>query len=362
MKFPPWNRLGDLLVLSITKPQWSSSFERQLQRLTPGGILITTDFMPSPGITREFLCTITRCIASRLFLAIREEGGSMNPLASLLPPLPSPAVTAWRGPTAVERSGELIGAALSHLGFNTNFAPLLDLATPLSSKSLGTRAFGSLPQHVGACGAAFLRGLGCHRVLACGKHFPGWGSIPPGNGELAQIAKSMARLWHEDLLPFRVNLPNLPLVLLSNSAYQAYDCDYPCAASLSSAIVGGLLRTKLGYRGLALAYGLESLAAHSGASLGDIAVRAINAGCDILIAEKEESFITIRQALASALETGRLSTERLERSFERLRRAKKGLGQPAGRISPSAWDHLARSFEQFGSRIGPMDALVAARS
>ena len=286
----------------------------------------------------------------------------MNPLASLLPPLPSPAATARRGAAAVEQSGELIGAALSHLGFNTNFAPLLDLDTPLSNKSLGTRAFGSLPQHVGDCGAAFLRGLGCHRVLACGKHFPGWGSVPLANGDLAQRAKSMARLWHEDLLPFRVNLPSLPLVLLSNSAYQAYDCDYPCAASLSSAVVGGLLRTKLGYRGLALAYELESVAAHSAASLSDISVRAINAGCDILIAEKEESFITIRQALASALETGKLSTERLERSFKRLKRAKKGLGQPAGRFSPSAWDHLARSFEQFGSLIGPVVASLAARS
>jgi len=339
---------GQLLMLRLAEPRWSSALERRLRALAPGGILLAGPLARSPASLCELLSRISRSLPVAPFLAIREEGGARGPLAVLLPPLPPPRAMAGRGVVATGQMGELIGEALSLLGFNTNFAPLLDLATPFTEKTLGERAFGSDPKRVAESGRVFLRGLRRHKILGCGKHFPGWGSVPPATThELPQSGKPMAGLWREDLVPFRELLPQLPMLLLSNAAYKAYDFDHPRAGALSSQVVEGLLRAKVGYRGLALACDLESDAVRGALSLGEAAVRAINVGCDMVIVEKQESWLTMQQALVGALEAGKLPCDRLEQALERIRAAKRGLRPPRGQLSKIAWDRLARRFEEF---------------
>jgi beta-N-acetylhexosaminidase len=243
---------------------------------------------------------------------------------------------------------ELIGDALNCLGFNTNFAPLLDLATPFTEKTLGSQALGSDPAKVAECGGAFARGLHRRGILACGKHFPGGGSVPPADGsEIPESARPMAGLWRDDLLPFRANLPQLPLVLVSNAAYKAYDFDCRRAASLSSQIVQGLLRAKLGYDGLVLAHDLDSAMTRGTLSLGDAAVCAIGVGCDMLIVEKEESWLTMRRALAESVESGKLSPDRVSQALTRIGAAKKACA-PTGRpLNKKAWHRLEKRFREF---------------
>ena len=82
----------------------------------------------SPEILCELLAAISRCLPALPILAIEEEGGDHDPLSVFLPPLPSPQSIAQKGPRAARMAGELIGEALKLLGFNTNLAPVLDLA------------------------------------------------------------------------------------------------------------------------------------------------------------------------------------------------------------------------------------------
>jgi beta-N-acetylhexosaminidase len=348
--------LGQLLILRLPENQWSDAQERFLRTAQPVGVLLSAP-PRSIGATSELLHQIARALPHLPFLALAEEGGPEDPLRRLLPVLPSPRAAARKGLPAVARLGELIGEALSLLSFNTNFAPLLDLATPLSEEKLGPRAFSSDPREVAQCGGAFLRGLRRHRILACGKHFPGWGCVPfqprPGgadrrvSGQPAAAGKPMAALWREDLLPYRELLPHLPMVLISNAAYKAYDFDYPRPASLSSQVVEGLLRIKLGYKGLALAYELESEEMRGTLSLGEASIQSLNAGCDLLVLDREASCHAVRRALQAGLESGKLSRQRLEQALERVRAARKALAPPAGTVSRRALDQLGRRFEAF---------------
>jgi beta-N-acetylhexosaminidase len=365
------NDLGQLLILKLNEWRWSSSLELFLHRLLPGGILLGGPLTSGAESIHEFLLKLARALPTVPFLAIEEEGGAMDPLRAFLPPLPSPRAAAGKGLAAVTRLGELVGAALQLLGFNTDLAPGLDLASRASGKgscepvenpcrgtarraptgeTAETRAFSPDPPQVAKCGAAFLHGLERHNLLACGRHFPGLGTAQYSSPtEPPVVSKSMAELWREDLVPYRALLPRLPLVLVSIAAYKAFDFDLLQSAGLSPRVVEGLLRVKLGYNGVAIACGLESEAVRGTLQLGEAAVHALRAGCDALLLEKAEAAEVVHQALREACESGRLANPRVEQALKRIQLAKKGLKPPSGRLSGRSLDRVVREFAEFSS-------------
>jgi beta-N-acetylhexosaminidase len=161
------------------------------------------------------------------------------------------------------------------------------------------------------------------------------------------VSKSMAQLWREDLVPYRTLLPRLPLVLVSMAAYKAYDFDLAQSAGLSPKVVEGLLRVKLGYHGVAIACGLETEAVRGTLPLGEAAVQALRAGCDMLLLETAEAAEVVREALGAARESGELPAPRLVQALRRVQRAKKTLKPPAGRVSRRSLDQLVREFTDF---------------
>jgi len=190
-------------------------------------------------------------------------------------------------------------------------------------------------------------------VLACGKHFPGLESAPNSIAtEPVVVAKSMAQLWHEDLVPYRALLPRLPLVLVSPAAYKAYDSDLPRPAGLSPNVVEGLLRVKLGYNNVAVACGLESKAIRGTLELGEAALQALRAGCDMLLLETAEAAEAVLEVLGTAREVGKLPSDRIEQALTRIQFAKKDLNPPSGRLSRASMERAAKEFKDFSSRFG----------
>ena len=344
---------GQLLIIELEESRWSESLGRMLDRYRPSGVYLSS--LENPESTVEQLARIARTLDAPPFLWLEEEGGSVDPLRAVFPPLPSPPAVAKRGPSAVERLGELIAAGMGLLGFNTNCAPLLDLSTHDSEESLAARAFGSNPGEVARAGEAFVRGLGRHRILACGKHFPGCGAAGAGRfSKPPVVGKPMTELWHEDLIPYRELLARLPLVMVSHAAYKAYDFDAFYPATESRSILKGLLRLKLRYDGLIAADLAHTAEAQDPVELGKRIVRSTIAGCDLVIVPgHEQSVVAALTALESAIESGTLETEQLEQSAKRLRATRTRLGPFGGRISKSAVDQLARQFEDFREQTEP---------
>jgi len=346
------NDFGQLLLLKLSELRWNSPLEHTLRRLNPGGLLVDASLQGDAENCRAFLTKEAGSVTTVPLLALREEGGLMDPLHTFLPPLPSPQAVAKNGLAAVGRLGELVGAALQLLGFNSDFAPLLDLG--LSGQNT-TRAFSSDAQQMAKCGEAFLKGLEAHKVCACGKHFPGLGGArTTGDAELPLISKSMAELWREDLLPYRVLLPRLPLVLVNTAAYKAYDFDLPQAACLSSKVVEGLLRVKLGYEGVAIAHGLEAAAVRGNLTLEEAVVEAIGAGCDMVLLDEAQAAERVQAALSAALQSGKLPGPRVAQALQRVQHVKRGLRPPAHKL-PRGWlDKLIRQFTVFSAAFsGP---------
>jgi beta-N-acetylhexosaminidase len=351
---------AQLLMVRLEENRWSAALDRFLRTWRPAGVVLAEPLPRSAQATVEFLDKIAQALPVVPFLAIRQEGGARDPFRQFLPELPSLQAAAQKGLPAVARMGELIGEALSLFGFNTNFAPTLDLATPVTAGVLGRSAFSADPQQVAQCGGAFLRGLRQHKILACAKHFPGWGSVPaPGTRALPVSGKSMAALWREDVFPFRELLPQLSMVLVSNAAYKAYDLDLPVPASLSRQVLEGLLRTKLDYRGVAMAFDLESKDVQGLLDLGEAAVQSLNAGCDLLLLDQGSETEAGARALKGALEMGRLPSLRVEQALERVHAAMKFLTSPTGRISQRVLEQLSQRMASFSKGFRPEELKTA---
>ena len=219
-----------------------------------------------------------------LFLCVDMEGGTVDRLKTMLAPAPSVADVTWRRQRKLyRRHGEILGRECRALGFNVDFAPVLDLGFSASRKVLTSRTIPEDTAETIVYAREFLKGLASASVLGCGKHFPGLGAADlDSHHALPVVNKSWKALWSEDLLPYRVLYKQLPFIMVAHSAYPAVTGDSG-PASLSKKWITTILRKKIGYRGLIVADDLEMGGAQAAGSVGEIAVETMAAGSDIFL-------------------------------------------------------------------------------
>ena len=234
------------------------------------------------------------------WIAIDQEGGSVQRVrapATRWPPMGAHERLAPPDDVATaELVGRALGDELAALGLDVDFAPVLDVHTNPANPIIGMRAFGTDAEAVARRALAFARGLDAAGVIACGKHFPGHGDTHTDSHlELPRIDHGWERLERVELLPFRrAAAAGLPMIMTAHVVFAALDPARP--ATLSEQVVTGLLRGKLGYRGVIVSDDLDmrAIAGHMGADVA--AVAAVRAGCDVLLLCNSED----NQAIAEA--------------------------------------------------------------
>ena len=231
-------------------------------------------------------------------VAVDQEGGRVARVRA--PATQWPPMIAHDGQgddvALAEAVGRAIGDELRALGFDIDFAPVLDVHTNAANPIIGDRAFATEPEAVARRALAFARGLETAGILACGKHFPGHGDTATDSHlELPRIDHHWERLETVELLPFaRAAAAKLPMIMTAHVVFAALDPTRP--ATLSPQVVTGLLREKLGYRGVIVSDDLDmrAIAGHMGADVA--AVAAIRAGCDVLLLCRDEAHQDLAEA------------------------------------------------------------------
>jgi beta-N-acetylhexosaminidase len=216
-------------------------------------------------------------------VAIDQEGGRVARLGAPVVKLPPMRRLGERGePALTERCGRVLGAQLAALGINLDFAPVLDVDTNPDNPVIGDRSFGREAGTVIAHALAFARGLSASGVASCGKHFPGHGDTDlDSHLALPRIAHDRARLEAVELAPFRAARGLVPSIMTAHVVFESLDPGVP--ATLSRPVITGLLREELGYDGVIVSDDLEMKAVFDRHGLAESAVRAIEAGCDLLL-------------------------------------------------------------------------------
>jgi len=237
------------------------------------------------------------------------------------------------------------------LGFNVNFAPVLDLSDAGRANGIGDRAFGLDPEIVVALGRAYLQACRMVGVIPVGKHFPGLGSATGDTHEtLPSIRTGRRQLWQTDLLPYRRLRALLPAIMVGHARYPALQGDDSGPASLSAAVLEGLLRRRIGYRGLILTDDLEMGAVDQRLDGAAQAIAAFEAGGDgLMFCRSASRIVEARDGLVRAFASRRLTPGRLDASIRRILGLKRRLlvGRRRPRFSDLSLDRCRRTMARF---------------
>ncbi len=211
-----------------------------------------------------------------------------------------------------------IGGDLAALGLNLDFAPVADVNVNPANPVIGIRSFGADPGLVARHVAAFVSGLQSRGVAACAKHFPGHGSTEQDSHlELPTLTGDV----RDGLGPFRAAIEaGVQSIMTAHVRVPALD-DAP--ATLSPAVVAGLLREELRYDGLVIADALEMKAVSANFGIARSAVLALAAGVDAVLIGHDlgvEEVAAVRSALVDAVASGELPEERLREAAGRVAR------------------------------------------
>jgi len=307
----------------------NSRLASMLKRLQPAGVILFARNIKSAEQTWRLLRECQKFVAAPLFTCVDLEGGSVDRFRDALGPAPSPADVYATGDSKVFRKhGQIIGENCRALGFNVDFAPVLDLAADASRSVLGSRAVSADPRETVIYVREFLAGLEDANVLGCGKHFPGLGE---GNldshHELPVIHKSLKKLWAEDLLPYRTLRRQLPFVMVSHAAYPEVT-KLKTPASLSKAWITNILRKRIGYKNLIVSDDLEMGGVLSAAPVGEAAVQFIQAGGDLcLVCHREDYVLQAYEELVRTTEREKQFAKRVAESARRVSAVKRKLAR-----------------------------------
>jgi beta-N-acetylhexosaminidase len=323
---------GQLLFIGVEGTAMNPDLRRRLEAVRPGGIILFARNLQDAPQVAAFCRELQSALPVPPFLAIDQEGGRVSRLKGILPSIPTNlSLARAAGPDALVRQhGSQTGRALALLGFNLNFAPVLDLSEAESPNGIGDRAYGTDPEVVGRLARVFLDAQAAAGVPGCGKHFPGLGAgRVDSHLDLPCIDRSAEEIWREDLLPYRLLHDALPMVMVGHAHYPALQGSEPRPATLSPEVVTDLLRAKVGYRGVTLTDDLEMGAVDQRRPAGEVVLEALEAGNDLVMFCKSwERIEEARGAIARALKTGVLSPARLDTALSRILSLKERLPRP----------------------------------
>ena len=313
--------IGSLLFVPIPGPTLDADTRRRLETLAPGGVVL---FRRNVGTPAEIaaLTAQLHTLPSRPLVAIDHEGGRVMRLGPPFTQFPPAATFGATGdPAEAYRAGHTMGVELAGVGIDVNFAPVLDVHSNPANPIIGDRAFGSDPARVAEMGCALLQGLRDAGVIPCGKHFPGHGDTERDSHlELPVVRRSRDEIERTELPPFRAAIAaGVPMLMTAHVVYPALDPAAP--ATLSPAILRGLLRDELGFAGVIASDDLEmgAIAAHQ--SVGDAAVAALQAGADaLLVCQELHQATAAAAAIAQALDRGILAPETVAAAIARIAR------------------------------------------
>src|SRR5579863_2128688 len=321
---------GQLLILGFDGTEMTARLRSLLTRLQPAGVILFARNIKTPQQTWQLLRDCQACVATPLFTCVDLEGGAVDRFRDVLAPTPSAAeVFATPNRKLFRKHGAIIGANCRALGSNLDFAPVLDLAFEASRTVMATRAVSADPRQTVAYAKEFLAGLHSAKVLGCGKHFPGLGEgTLDSHADLPIINKPLNKLWAEDLVPYRTLRRQLQFVMISHAAYphaaNPKTTRDRTPASLSKIWITGILRRRIGYRGLIVSDDLEMGGVLSAAPVGQAAVEFVRAGGDLcLVCHREEYVTQAYGELRRAAEGDKHFARRVHDSARRLMAFKK---------------------------------------
>jgi len=337
-------KIGQMLMVWFEGSHITPEVERMIAEYKVGGVVL---FRWAGNLeSREQIAQLTgelqsfsmRETGAPLFISVDQEGGIVTRIPGATDFPGNMALGATGSTEYAYDVGSIIGKELSALGINMDLAPVLDVNVNPANPVIGLRSFGEDADLVSKLGIAYMRGLQDSGVIPVGKHFPGHGdTATDSHTGLPVVSYSRDVLEEVHLKPFSDAISEgMPSIMTAHIIVQSIDKEKP--ATLSKAVLTGLLRNELGFNGIIMTDAMD-MAAISGyyGPIERAAVEAVKAGADIVLMPQTKDWLgsierTVKE-IKDAVARGEISEERIDESYERIMNLKKEIH--TGRADPS---------------------------
>ncbi len=299
------------IYLSIGLPHSYAAKVNELQALAGVPLLVTSDFENGgPGMRINHSYALPSLLP--------QGGGTSFP--------PTMAFGAIGDERYTREYGRITGVEARAVGVNLNFAPVLDVNSNPLNPIINTRSFGEDPEFVARMGSAYLEGAREAGLLTTAKHFPGHGDTETDSHvDLPVVPADWERLETLELVPFQRAIDEgVDAVMTAHVVASGIQGPDAPPATLDPVFMTDLLRTRMGFEGLLFTDALRMGAIENRYGGNEVAVLALEAGADVLLMPQEVKGAI--DAVVGAVEEGRLSRERIDRSVRRVLRAKAKAG------------------------------------
>ncbi|HKO52512.1 MAG TPA: beta-N-acetylhexosaminidase [Polyangiaceae bacterium] len=308
----------------------SDDLSRLLRRGVSGVIFFSRN-VGQPAEVAELTSAIKRRAGRPVSLSLDQEGGKVRRLRQGFSELPPMRALGETGSARLAYEvGKLMGRELRAVGFDMNYAPVLDVDTNPDNPVIGARSFGRSPELVSKLAVALAGGLESAGIAACGKHFPGHGDTSQDSHlALPRLPHSLERLQQVELQPFAAAIAaGVPSLMTAHVLFEPLDAHYP--ATMSRPVLHGLLRETMRYDGLVVTDDLEMRAIADHYGIEEAVVRGLDAGVDqFLCCHTAELAHRAIEAVVHAVETGVISREVLATANRRVRTFVSRYARPA---------------------------------
>src|SRR5438445_3890011 len=359
-------QIGQFFFIGLPGTTIDAEARELIEEVKPGGIILFGRNVEAAQQVRELLDGARALVPTPPLVGIDQEGGLVDRLREIFPPMPSARALRQHGDLAGVRTlGRITGELLRILGFNINFAPVMSIITeersPLTN-GLYSRSFGRSPGEVLGYTTVYMRGLQGAGCIGCLKHFPGIGAgAVDSHIEMPMVPLSRDDLLAQDLAPyielFQRADDRVRVVMVSHGGFPNIDIKKGTTgglvepASISASIVSKLLRHEMGYKHLIVTDDLEMGAIAKQYEIEEATVKAFNAGEDMLLICATPE--TIRRGYRALLEAARdkgISEKRIQGSLKRIA-ATKALAQEPTALDIERYEKLANEIKELNKRL-----------
>ncbi len=320
-------KIGQMFIVGFEGMQPNNQLKKMIMDNKVGGVILFQRNIKSPDQLLGLLNSIKdiNMDAIPLFISVDEEGGKVSRMPDQVRDLPSPGSIGEVNDKGLSyKIGALLAEQLKAFGFNTNFAPVLDIWSNPKNTVIGERAFGNTPEIVGSLGIEAMKGIRDNGVISVVKHFPGHGdTIVDSHVGLPKVEYDLERLRSFEFLPFQAAVDNeADAVMVAHIQMTKIDPEYP--ASLSKALISDVLRKDMGFDGLVVTDDMTMAAIIENYTIEDAVVGSITAGSDIILIchgyDKQQAAI---DSVKAAVSNGDITEERIDESVSRILNLKK---------------------------------------
>ncbi|MCT2537102.1 beta-N-acetylhexosaminidase [Aquibacillus koreensis] len=315
-------KIGQMIIAGVEGTSLQPNDEKLIKNYHVGGFIFYGNNLTTHQQTKELIQDFqekNRANPLPLFMSVDQEGGRISRIPGVEEMPTNELIGKRNDPDYAYRIGQKLGQQLNSVGFNLDYAPVMDINSNPNNPVIGDRSYGDNASVVSQLGIQTMLGIQSENIIAVVKHFPGHGDTSVDSHiELPIVDKSLQELNKMELIPFKEAIDSgADVVMVAHILNPNLDPTYP--ASMSKKVITDILRSQLDFKGVVITDDLTMGAVMNNFGIGDAAVDAIQAGSDIvLVAHDYHKVVQVIEHIKKAVQNGDIKEDRIDESVSRI--------------------------------------------